>query len=199
MQNCHQSTSWMSWVKPKPALHVDLNTLPMADENVPSMMDTWKPVPRAVYMIESLWTMLFASIMMNLHPSQSPKWGWIKPFPWWTPWWSTQSHWIFNRIYGCQLSLITTFALKLLPKTSYFLGNSNMINLLVYNGTGELLPATEVKLNLGNRIIKMIAIDTNLSCGSAYSFPTPLKWRKHTKCDVTSHSGNFSILLGDNK
>ena len=31
---------------------------------------------------------------------------------------------------GCQLSLITTSALKLLTETSYSLGNSSMINLL---------------------------------------------------------------------
>ena len=100
---------------------------------------------------------------------------------------------------GCQLSLITTSALKLLPETSYSLGSSNMINLLAYNGTGELLPATKVKLNLGDRIVKVITVDTNLNCGSAYSFPTPAKWRKHTGSDVTSHSGKVSILLcGDN-
>ena len=76
---------------------------------------------------------------------------------------------------GCQLSLITTSALKLLPKTSYSLGSSSMMNLLAYNRTGELLPATEVKLNLGDRIVKVIAVNTNLNCGSAYSFPTPAK------------------------
>ena len=76
---------------------------------------------------------------------------------------------------GCQLSLITTSALKLLPKSSYSLGNSNMINLLVYNSTDEHLPATEAMLNLGNGVIKMIAVDTNKNCSSAYSFPTPLK------------------------
>ena len=97
---------------------------------------------------------------------------------------------------GCQLSLITTSALILLPQTSYSLGNSNMINLLAYNGISELLPATEVKLNLGNRVIKLIAVYSNLNCGSAYSFPTPHKWRKYTKCNVTSHSGKVAILLG---
>ena len=49
-----------------------------------------------------------------------------------------------------------------------------MINLLAYNGTGELLPATEVELKLGDRIIKVFAVDTNLNCGAAYSFPTLL-------------------------
>ena len=97
---------------------------------------------------------------------------------------------------GCQLSLITTSALKLLPETSYSLGNSNMINLLAYNHTGELLPATEVKLYLGNIIIKLIPVDANLNCGSAYSFPSPAKKRKYTGRDVTSHSGKVSILQG---
>ena len=97
---------------------------------------------------------------------------------------------------GCQLSLITTSALILLPQTSYSLGNSNMINLLAYNGISELLPATEVKLNLGNRVIKLIAVYSNLNCGSAYSFPTPHKWRKYTKYNVTSHSGKVAILFG---
>ena len=55
---------------------------------------------------------------------------------------------------GCQINLITTSALKLLPWTSYSLGNSNMINPLAYNCTSELLPAIEVKLNLGSRGIK---------------------------------------------
>ena len=53
---------------------------------------------------------------------------------------------------GCQLSLITTSALKLLPKTSYSLGSSYMTNRLAYNSTGELLPATEVELKLGDII-----------------------------------------------
>ena len=97
---------------------------------------------------------------------------------------------------GCQLSLINTSTLKLLLQTSYSLGNINMINLLANNGTSELLPATEVKLNLGNRVIKLIAVDSNLNCGSAYSFPTPHKWRKYTKYNVTSHSGKVAILLG---
>ena len=70
-----------------------------------------------------------------------------------------------------------------------------MINLLAYNGTGELLPATEVELKLGDKIIKVIAVDTNLNCGAAYSFPTPAKWRKQIGNDVTSHSGKVSILL----
>ena len=85
---------------------------------------------------------------------------------------------------GSQISLITRSALKLLPRTSYSLGNSNMIKLLAYNGTTELLPATEVKLNLGNRVIKLIAVDSNLNCGSAFSFPTPHKWRKYTNCNI---------------
>ena len=97
---------------------------------------------------------------------------------------------------GCQISLITTFALKLLPKSSYSLGNSNMINLLAYNGTSEVLPATEVKLYLGNQVIQLTAIISNFNNGSAYSFPTPHKWRKYTKCSTTSHSGKVSILLG---
>ena len=83
-----------------------------------------------------------------------------------------------------------------IPQTSYSLGNSNIINLLTYNGTSELLPATEVKLNLGNRVIKLIAVDSNLNCGSAYSFPTPHKWRKYTNCNITSNSVRLSILLG---
>ena len=71
-----------------------------------------------------------------------------------------------------------------------------MVNLLAYNGTGELLPATEVELNLGGKIIKVIAVDSNLNCGAAYSFPTPAKWRKQIGKSVISHSGRVSILLG---
>ena len=97
---------------------------------------------------------------------------------------------------GCQISLITTSALKLLPRSSYSLGSSNMINLLAYNGTSEILPATEVKLFLANQVLKLTAIDSNLDSGSSYSFPTPHKWRKYTKCSTTSHSGKISILLG---
>ena len=77
---------------------------------------------------------------------------------------------------------------------TYSQGNSYMINLLAYNGTGELLPATELKL--GDKIIKVIAVDSNLNCGAAYSFPTPVKWRKQIGNDVISHSGKISILLG---
>ena len=97
---------------------------------------------------------------------------------------------------GCQISLITTSALKLLPRSTYSLGSSNMINLLAYNGTSEILPATEVKLFLANQVLKLTAIDSNLDSGSSYSFPTPHKWRKYTKCNTTSHSGKISILLG---
>ena len=97
---------------------------------------------------------------------------------------------------GCQLSLITTSALKLIPTSCYSLGNSSMINLLAYNGTGELLPATEVELKLGDKTIKVTAVDTNLNCGGAYSFPTPSKWRQQIGNAVTSHTGKVSILLG---
>ena len=97
---------------------------------------------------------------------------------------------------GCQVSLITTSALKLLPQSSYSLGSSNMINLLAYNGTSEILPATEVKLFLGNQVLKLTAIDSNLDSGYTYSFPTSHKWRKYTRCSTTSHSGKVSILLG---
>ena len=44
--------------------------------------------------------------------------------------------------------------------------------------------------------MQLTAIDSNLNNGSAYSFPIPLKWRKHTKCNTTSHSGRVLILLG---
>ena len=97
---------------------------------------------------------------------------------------------------GCQISLITTSALKLLPRSSYSIGSSNMINLLAYNGTSEILPASKVKLFLGNQVLKLTAIDSNLDSGSTYSFPTPQKWRKYTRCSTTSHSGKVSILLG---
>ena len=97
---------------------------------------------------------------------------------------------------GCQISPITTSALKLLPRTSSFLGNSNMINLLAYKGANELLPATEVKLYLGNQVMKLIAVYSNLNNGFAYSFPTPHKWRKYTKCNTTSNSERVLILLG---
>ena len=60
---------------------------------------------------------------------------------------------------GCQLSLITTSDLKLIPTSYYSLGNSSMINLLAYNGTGELLPATEVELKLGDNTIKVTAVE----------------------------------------
>ena len=76
---------------------------------------------------------------------------------------------------GCQISLITTSALKNLPRSSYTLGSSNLINLLAYNGTSEILPATEVKLFLGNQVLKLTAIDSNLDSGFFYSFPTPHK------------------------
>ena len=71
-----------------------------------------------------------------------------------------------------------------------------MINLLAYNGTSEILPATEVKLFLANQVLKLTAIDSNLDSGSSYSFPTPHRWRKYTRCSTTSHSGKISILLG---
>ena len=71
-----------------------------------------------------------------------------------------------------------------------------MINLLAYNGTSELLPATEVKLYLGNRVMQLTAIDFNLNNGSAYYFYTPHKQRNYTKFNTTSHSGRVSILLG---
>ena len=65
----------------------------------------------------------------------------------------------------CQLSLITTSALKLLPETSYSLGTSSMINLLAYNSTSELLPAILIKLHLDNETIKVISVDSNINCG----------------------------------
>ena len=42
----------------------------------------------------------------------------------------------------------------------------------------------------------MIAVDTNINCGSVFSFPTPAKWRKHNGSDVNFYSGKVSILLG---
>ena len=97
---------------------------------------------------------------------------------------------------GCQLSIITTSALKSLPESSYSRGSSYMVNLLAYNGTSDHLPATEVELNIGGKMLKMIAVDSNLNCGAAYSFPTPAKWRKQIGKNVISHSGKVSILLG---
>ena len=79
--------------------------------------------------------------------------------------------------YDTQLSFITSSATQLLPKDSYSLGNSSMINLLAYKGEGKLLPAIKVKLYLNNHTVKMIGVDTNLN-------------------SVTSHSGIVSIFLG---
>ena len=45
-------------------------------------------------------------------------------------------------------------------------------------------------------MLKLVVIDANLDSGSAYSFPTPPKWRAYTGHNVTSHSGRVSILLG---
>ena len=53
-----------------------------------------------------------------------------------------------------------------------------MTNLLAYNSTSELLSATEVKLYLGNRVIQLKAVDSNLNNGS--------------------HSGRVPIPLGGN-
>ena len=75
---------------------------------------------------------------------------------------------------------ITTSTLQLLPK-DYSLGNSSMINLSVYSGEGQLLPATEVKLHLNNHTVKMIAVNTNLNSGSAFSFPTPHRWKEYSR------------------
>ena len=77
---------------------------------------------------------------------------------------------------GCQLNLS---ALKLLPNNSYALGTTTLINLLAFD----------------NFALKMIAVDTNLSSGSAFSFPTPSRWRRRTGSDLTSYSGKVSILL----
>ena len=74
---------------------------------------------------------------------------------------------------GCQLSLINLSALKLLLKNSYTLGNTAQINLLAYDGMGKTLTATEVVLHLDKLALKKIPVDTILSSGSAFTFPTP--------------------------
>ena len=61
--------------------------------------------------------------------------------------------------------------------------------------TGELLPATEVELNLGDKMIKVIAVDTNLNCGAAYSLPTPAKWRKQIGNYVNLNLNRFKLQL----
>ena len=71
-----------------------------------------------------------------------------------------------------------------------------MVNQLDFTGQGQLLNTTEVKLNLYNIVLKLVVIYANLDSGSAYSFPTPPKWRANTGHNVTSHSGRISILLG---
>ena len=79
---------------------------------------------------------------------------------------------------GCQFSLISKSAIQLLSANPFFLG----INILDFNGQGQLFDATEVKLNLFNHMFKLVVVDTNLNSGSGYSFPTPYKWRACTWC-----------------
>ena len=62
-----------------------------------------------------------------------------------------------------------------------------------FTGQGQLFNTTEVRLNLYNIVLKL---DANLDSGSAYSFPTPPKWRAYTGHNVTLHCGRVSILLG---
>ena len=45
-------------------------------------------------------------------------------------------------------------------------------------------------------MLKVVVVDANLDSGSAYSFPTPPKWRTYTGHKVTSNSNRVSILLG---
>ena len=66
--------------------------------------------------------------------------------------------------------------MKLLPTNCYTLGKTAQDNLLALDGMGKVHTATDVVLNLNNFIQKMSAVDTNLSSGSAYSFPTPCRW-----------------------
>ena len=73
---------------------------------------------------------------------------------------------------GCQFSLISKSALQLLPANTYSLGNSNKINILDFDGQGQLFNATEVRLNLFNHMLKLVVVDTNLNGVSGYSFPT---------------------------
>ena len=67
---------------------------------------------------------------------------------------------------GCQFSLISKSALQLLPANTYSLGNSNKINILDFNGQGQLFHVTEVKINLFNHMLKLVVVDTNLNSGS---------------------------------
>ena len=96
---------------------------------------------------------------------------------------------------GCWLNLISKSILQLLPAYTYSLGNSAIINLLIFTGEGKLFPATTVKLYLSNRLMELVIVDIDLNSSSAYSFLTPHKWRASTGSDVTLHSGKVSILL----
>ena len=84
----------------------------------------------------------------------------------------------------------------MLPVDLYSMGKTTRLQVLTYAGQGKIITTTAVRLNLNGFMVKLSAIDADLNDGSAYSFPTPPKWRACTGKLKTSHSGQVSILLG---
>ena len=70
------------------------------------------------------------------------------------------------------------------------------LRVLTYTGEGQTISTTSIRLKLNGFWLKLLAIEADLNNGSAYSFPTPEKWRTCTGNSISSHSGQVSILLG---
>ena len=97
---------------------------------------------------------------------------------------------------GCQLSLISKSSLHILLADSYTTGGSSRIRVLTYAGEGKILITTAVKLKVNGNMLNLHTIEEDLNSGSAFSFPTPNRWKAYTGERITSYSGKISILLG---
>ena len=92
------------------------------------------------------------------------------------------------------MSLISKSVLQQLPEEIYSVVKSVKLRVLTYAGEGHVISTTSVKLNLNGFQLKLLAMDPDLNNGSAFSLPTPEKWRACTGNLTTSHFGKVSTI-----
>ena len=71
------------------------------------------------------------------------------------------------------------------------------MRILTYAGEGKEILLTNIELNWYGHILKLSALEDDLNNSSEFTFPVPLKWRSFTRTSTLHHSGQISILLGD--
>ena len=124
----------------------------------PTKMVRLKYVPKAACTMDIPFTMLLVNMATRPHPSLSPIWETINPFPWSNPWIQAHPQSASSLTSGSQISLISKSALQSLPPDMYTKRRSSQVNLLPFTGERSTVLATEVTLKLNRFKLQLYAI-----------------------------------------